>query len=480
MRLRASHALSCLCLLLALNSLGCRGLEMGVDKTGEARGGPPHLSYLIGLDEEGDLSVEITLPEGGMPGYWSLPLGRNGVDGVAYEVQGGAFEMSRVDANGVTEIPREAVRITYTYPLSQTIRRGSLKAGAGGGGSYVLSGHAYLLRWHRLSEDTRVELRYTGLDALLPWEADEDGVFRGTAWRLWDPGFHALGGRRLEVDVEGTRYRVALLDGQIDATNEEVSAWIERAGRELLTLCDPLPFPHLTVVLAPLAGSTEASSFGMILWSDPPSVAIYVGEHATAEEFHEDWVLIHEMSHSLHPALVPRENWLTEGMATYLSILARIRSGRYDARRGWQEVVSGVHRGLGQIEGRTLRELSEEMHARHAYMAVYWGGTVFSLHLDATLRRVTSGRRSLEHVLDVLRSRTAHLETDLETFGEVVDEVAGSPIFAGLLSQHLERECLADVWEILDELGIEGEHELEIGDEGAGAAVRRAIEIGRP
>ena len=156
--------------------------------------------------------------------------------------------------------------------------------------------------------------------------------------------------------------------------------------------------------LVPVPGEA-ASPFGMVLWSNPPSVAILVGDRATDAAFDRDWVATHELLHLAHPAVFPKQAWLTEGLATYFTELARWRSGRFTEAQAFTELAAGFARGEDEAGPRAFAEFAGS-EGKGSYLALYWKGAFFALELDLELRRRTGGARSLEDVLASLGTTT--------------------------------------------------------------------------
>ncbi|NOJ96838.1 hypothetical protein HMI51_28345 [Corallococcus coralloides] len=378
--------------------------------------------------------------------------------------------------NGVVRVPEGARILRYHYPLASSPGGGgrSLFGGMGEGDTWHVGGKAYLLIPSRVTPGLRVDLTVSGTDALLPWTPDERGVYHLRGEDLIDAGFHSFGGRRCQAHVGASVLEVALLGPFTHLTDADIRAWLEQAGREVVTVRKSFPYPRVTVRVVPVPGDDTPGVFGMTLWSSPPSIAILVGQDATAASLAKDWVAVHEMLHLTHPALVPRVAWLTEGLATYYTELARVRSGRQTAPQAWQELANGFARGRAAARSRPMQEVVAE---GRNFMGIYWTGALFALHLDVELRRVTHGRARLEDVLELLATRGP--TATLETFGEAVDTVAGQPLFDALLARHLPRPAFAELNPLLEDLGVRidpGGVKLHAAP---GSGLREALDGGR-
>ncbi|WP_375757901.1 hypothetical protein [Corallococcus exercitus] len=418
-----------------------------------------HLRYniLYTNDPAPGLNVEVFLPSSlprSVPRSYPLDFlfrqpGRVG-SLVATAQDGTRFEFFPREG-GVVQAPRGTSVIRYHYPLASAPGGSGrhLFGGMGEGDAWHVAGKAYLLTPRHVTPEMRVDLTVSGADALLPWQPDASGVYRLSGADLIDAGFHAFGGRRCEARVGASVLEVAVLGRFTHLTDAELCAWLEQAGREVVTVRKAFPFPRVTVRVVPVPGKATPGDFGMTLWSAPPSISILVGQDATAASFAKDWVAVHELLHLTHPTLMPREAWLTEGLATYYTELARARSGRQTSQQAWQELANGFARGQAAARSRPMKAVIAE---EGNFMGIYWTGALFALHLDVELRRATQGRGRLEDVLELLATRGP--TATLESFGAAVDTVAGQPLFDALLARHLPKPAFAELPPLLEALGV--------------------------
>ncbi|HBP17716.1 MAG TPA: hypothetical protein DEA08_07980 [Planctomycetes bacterium] len=437
---------------------------------------PLALTYRIDA-QPGALEVEVEV-SGPCPAEWRL--GQPIVGELSATTPEGEVRR-RLDRRRRVHFPPGARRVRYRYALAERTRTyQSLQAGAGGARSYMLSGSSYLLRPTGLAADTQVRLELRGLEPLLPWalrEREGGGHEVELAARdLLAPGHHGFGLRRHSLETPGGSLEVGFVEGDLDVSDEVVLSWLRQAQREVVH-CRPsgrAPHPRIQVILIPASGSWEPAPFGRVLWSYPQSVALYVGEHASAPELLDDWTAIHELCHTLHPRVVPRRAWLTEGLATYYQCVARIRSGRESAARMWGAMAWGYEAGSGEANGLNLRDLDRRLRELHCYRAVYWGGAFLMLELDLELRRRSEGRVTLDHVVARVLPKGRITSKD---FAAAVDALAESPLWAEVGRPHLEEALMSRAPELLARLGVEGVgRRATLAAGAADEALRRAIE----
>lgn len=442
---------------------------------------PIELTYRVALREavlECAVGVDPPTDE---PGPWVFDLPPAAPVDVQATVDGATLRLRVTD--GLVEVPAGATRLAWRLDLGaqQAAWGADLSTGhlgrVGDRSAALLAGAAWMLRPRPAPREARVTV--DGQDALLPWTGDVVGA------DLLDPGFHLFGGRRLTVEAAGARLDVAAA-GRLGATDDQLRAWLAQALREV-ALVRPkgeLPWKRLAVGLAPVAAG-EGVPFGLTLFSAPPSLALQVGVDAGEADFVDDWIAVHELLHTVHPRFAEPDDapltWLVEGTATYLSILARARSGRWTEAEVWGEALHGVRHGVGVTRGRTLLELAPVMHRDRAYYAIYWGGALLCLDLDAALRDATGDAAGYEDAV----ARVLAVKPDkagLEDVVRAVDHLAGRPVARAIVTRHVTRPALEGAEARLAELGVGRgrRRRATIDDDAPQAALRRRLVRLRP
>jgi hypothetical protein len=241
---------------------------------------------------------------------------------------------------------------------------------------------------------------------------------------------------------------VAIVGTMSHVDDTQICEWLRETGEQVLKIRRHFPHPRITVVVYPVPNRDDANVFGMVQWSTPPSIALMVGQDTTLAALHEDWAALHEMLHLTHPTILPRTPWISEGLATYLTEIARSRSGRRSPERSWEELISGFERGREQAHGRTTQEMIDESWPP----GIYWVGAYLALRIDVELRRATGNQRGLEDVLELLATQGS--TATVASYGAAVDAVAGRPLFDALLAEELRRPSFAGLEGLLEALGV--------------------------
>lgn len=369
---------------------------------------------------------------------------------------------SRTEEDGSLELPEGTTRLAYAFPLgpaSSDLRTGVLGRISGEDGrarpAALVAGEGYLLRPRLPEKAARLVLETDGTEQL-PWPAADEGPRHLPVRALVDPGFHAFNARRLVTTLpDGAELEVALV-GELRVADELLTGWLAQAAREVLTVRPTFPTRRLLVGLAPVGGVDVASPFGMTLFSEPPSLGLYVGAEADERAFRDDWIAVHEMMHLVHPPLVSAADeptvWAIEGLATYFAILGRLRSGRLDGPSAWGELTDGVVAGRPAVQGRPLEELCRVMHRERCYLAVYWGGALVWLDLDLAIRAASEGKGALDDA--VARLRDEGRSVTIARLLAEADRVAGAPVARAVVDRHLEGPALGTSEALLTRLGI--------------------------
>ena len=164
--------------------------------------------------------------------------------------------------------------------------------------------------------------------------------------------------------------------------------WVRRAAVAVTTYLGRFPVKDLTVTVR--GGGEEAIGNGVTYGAS--SIDVRLGRSARVSDLNNDWVMTHEMFHLAFPTLDRRYLWMMEGLSDYLEPIARARAGQWSARDAWREFVEGFPQGLpqpgeGGLDGSHQRE------------RIYWGGNIYWLLVDLSIRDQTDNRRSLDDAI---------------------------------------------------------------------------------
>ena len=108
----------------------------------------------------------------------------------------------------------------------------------------------------------------------------------------------------------------------------DAAAWVRQSAQVVADCWGRFPVPELEILLAPQDGEGVATG---VSFGDPSAlIRVRVGRDTTAQQFSQDWVLVHEMLHMAVLRLKRRHCWLHEGVATYCEGVAHGSGVRFD------------------------------------------------------------------------------------------------------------------------------------------------------
>jgi predicted metalloprotease with PDZ domain len=202
-----------------------------------------------------------------------------------------------------------------------------------------------------------------------------------------------------------------------------------------------------------------------------PYIEVSVGRHITNQALKDDWVLVHEMIHLALPAVADEQNWLAEGIATYVEGIARTQAGNMTEAALWQEYMEAMPRGLPQANDRGLDRT-------HTHARTYWGGALYCLIADVQIREQTNSLYGLQDALRAIRRTGAGMSAEwpIERILTTGDAATGTTVLRDLYMTMKDQPVAPDLDMLWTELGIRMRDGMVSFDDSARlAVVRRAI-----
>lgn len=267
--------------------------------------------------------------------------------------------------------------------------------------------------------DARVRLELPdGVHATVPWlregprvgPREADGWYRlehsSFGWSAWI----AFGRfEPLTFEAAGCEFEVAVLDGEREATDAGIQAWLTAAAESSAELYGRFPRARVAAVVLPSSGwGRDPVLFGMARRGGGGSVMLLLDEHARDAQLLGEWVATHELLHLTLPLI--RDAWMAEGLVTYYTTVLRARQDLVATQQrdnhahqvafALEVMLDGFERGRGGV--RSLARASASMHETHSYARVYWGGAAIALDLDRRIRSASANHHSLDDLMRVL------------------------------------------------------------------------------
>ena len=274
--------------------------------------------------------------------------------------------------------------------------------------------------------------------------------------------------------VEGSTLCVVIDDPARGLRQRLLSDWIERSARIVAGYYGrfPAPLAELRIQASPgggVHGGRTTNESGLV-------IQVSVGREVTSDELAADWVLVHEMVHLALPELGRRHNWLAEGLAVYVEGIARAQFGNRAITDVWAEYRHSMPLGLPHPgEG--------GMDQTPTWARTYWGGALYCLQADVTLRERTGNRAGLQTALRAILKETGgyRAERDIDDVLRIGDAATGTRVLQDLYGQIKATALTPDLDLLWTRLGVPNDPASQPFDDRAPlAAIRTAITARQP
>jgi hypothetical protein len=272
-----------------------------------------------------------------------------------------------------------------------------------------------------------------------------------------------------EIKVPGGLIDVEFVGSASAVWRNVALKWVEISARSVATYYGKFPVPRTRLRIASCEGTRPRGgrAFG---WRGP-LITISLGRHATVTGLEDDWLLTHEMIHLALPSLAEQHHWLEEGLATYVEPIARARAGVLTPEEAWADLVFGLPQGQPEAGDRGLD-------GTPTWGRTYWGGALFCLRADVSIRQRTGNRRGLEHALRAILAAGGSIDRDwnIDQVIEIGDKAVGVSVLRELYDEMASEPVRVDLGSLWRQLGIQPYGKKIILDDSAPlASVRNAI-----
>ena len=270
------------------------------------------------------------------------------------------------------------------------------------------------------------------------------------------------------VDVEGGTITVELARAAPALDRGALLAWVRGSAHTVAAFYGRFPVAATRVVISPVAG--RGVSGGRTWAEEGGLIRIRVGESSTATDYAEDWVLVHEMTHLALPSLPEDQEWLEEGLATYVESIARAQSGGLTDEAVWSGFVKGMPNGLPAAGDRGLDHT-------HTWGRTYWGGALFCLLADLEIRRETGNRRGLQDALRaILASGSMETSGTIDAVLATGDRATGVAVLVPLYARMKDAPAATDLDALWSRLGVmRAGRSVRFDDTAPEAELRRSL-----
>jgi hypothetical protein len=288
---------------------------------------------------------------------------------------------------------------------------------------------------------------------------------------LDDSSFAAFGAFHAATVESGTaRVLVSIAPHDLPLSDADVAAWVKAAVDGIASyLGRSFPAPRTLVIVQ--RGTPGNPTRGETLGDGGPAVLVRAGDAVTAATTRDDWVMTHELLHVVMPSLTREHVWLSEGIASYVEPIVRVRAGTLAPEKLWRDLVEGLPQGLPEAG-------DEGLEKTHTWGRTYWGGSLYCLMADVRIRDETRNARSLDDALRAIVASGANVEAhwDVTRFLDVGDAATGTHALHDVYREMALAPGTVDLPVLWRRLGVKVDADRVTFDDAAPlAAVRRGI-----
>jgi hypothetical protein len=271
--------------------------------------------------------------------------------------------------------------------------------------------------------------------------------------------------------------QVDFVRGATDLSHDVLLAHIQSAVAAVTAYYGRFPVTRAQILVVPVEG--RDGILQGTTWGDRNGfqgfTRVRIGQHTTAQELAEDWMMTHELVHLAFPSMPDDQHWMEEGQATYIEPVARVMTGELKTASIWRDMVHDMPKGVPNAEDQGLDHT-------HSWASTYWGGALFCLVADVTIRRETGNRKGLR---DALRAVIGHGGTidhgwELPQALAIGDEATGTHVLTRMYAEWKAAPATVDLDKLWLDLGVRAmpDGHVEFIDSAPLAKIRESITAG--
>ncbi len=267
------------------------------------------------------------------------------------------------------------------------------------------------------------------------------------------------------LTVGASRLELQFAPGFDAGLRTEATAWVQRSADAVVGYFGRFPVAQVDLLMLPTEG---AGVHGGVTYGVPSLlVRVRVGRETTKAQFVDDWVMVHEMVHLAIPRVARAQNWLHEGLATYVESVARGRAGLVAPASVWRAWAKAMPQGQPQAGDAGLDHTP-------TWGRTYWGGAMFCLLADVQMLSRSAGRAGLQQALQGVLAAGGHYAVawPVERILATADAAVGQTTLTELYQRMKDSPEPAELDALWRDLGVVGN---SLNDSAPLAAVRRAI-----
>lgn len=276
------------------------------------------------------------------------------------------------------------------------------------------------------------------------------------------------GRARITVKIRGSNWKIS---------HKNVVDWVKDA---LNSICSYYGrFPLTKTVIYVNQTNDSGVGFATASYSDRHKhgvIKVNLGKYTEPEDLTQTWTLTHEMVHLTFPLVHNKYNWLTEGIATYVEPIGRMRQRLISKDKMWKDLMDDLPQGQPEWGDRGLNNT-------HTWGRTYWGGALFSFVADVRLRQKTNNKLGLEDALRGIMNAGATAESNLLYAPAIIklgDKATGTNVLSELYNNMKDTPVSVNLPLFWRRLGLSQKHGKIYYDDSAPLShIRKSIESGK-
>jgi hypothetical protein len=253
------------------------------------------------------------------------------------------------------------------------------------------------------------------------------------------------------LQLGGATIQVDLAKGPLDLPPDALFQHVQQAASAVVAYYGRFPVSRARVLIIPVEG--RDGILQGTTWGDmggfPGFTRFRIGQHLTAADLADDWMMTHELVHMAFPSMPDDQHWIEEGLSTYIEPLARVETGNLTAASVWRDMVRDMPKGEPHPGDQGLDRT-------HTWANTYWGGALFYLTADVEIRRQTKNQKGLRDALRAIVNAggTIDHEWPLDKAFEIGDRATGTHVLTAQYAAWKDAPVEVDLPKLWSELGI--------------------------
>lgn len=276
-----------------------------------------------------------------------------------------------------------------------------------------------------------------------------------------------------QIKIGDAVVQVDLARGALDLPVDVVIGHIQAAISAVTAYYGRFPVAKARILVIPVEdrhGILQGTTWGD-MGGFQGFTRIRIGQHTTAADLADDWMMTHELVHMAFPSLPDNQHWMEEGQATYIEPIARVMTGELKAQQIWQDMFRDMAKGEPGPG-------DEGLDHTHTWGRTYWGGALFCLVADVSIRRETGNHKGLQDALRAVVAQGGTIDNawDLPKALAIGDQATGTHVLTRMYAEWKDAPVTVDLPKLWEELGVRANGDgIELVSTSSQARVREAI-----